>query len=135
MPIETQAKAQFSKGQPKYRFPPGCRIPWTGSFAAGGGDLQEECCPAKERGAPGKAGEWPEVGPARGGVQRARGCLRPEGPAGRAGRALAHRSLLPSRHLPRWERQELLAVRTEASFAGAKKMKIWNSELVFMKSL
>ena len=76
---------------PKSRFSLGHRIPWTGPIAAGGGNLQKECSFAKERGTPGKAGEWGgEVGLARGGVQRARGCLRPQGPAGRARRALAH---------------------------------------------
>ena len=76
---------------PKSRFSLGHRIPWTGPIAAGGGNLQKECSFAKERGTPGKAGEWGgEVGLARGGVQRARGCLRPQGPAGGARRALAH---------------------------------------------
>ena len=51
-------------------------------------------------------------------LQRARGSLRVEGPAGWAGGALAYRPLLPSSHLPRKERQELLAARLEAALAG-----------------
>ena len=104
---------------PKSRFSLGHRIPWTGPVAAGGGNLQEECSFAKERGAPGKAGEWGgEIGLARGGVQRARGCLRPQGPAGGARRALAHRSVLSRCDKSRQEGQKLLAVRLEAALAG-----------------
>ena len=51
-------------------------------------------------------------------LQRARGSLRVEGPAGWTGGALAYRPLLPSSHLPRKERQELLAARLEAALAG-----------------
>ena len=105
---------------PKSRFSLGHRIPWTGSVAAGGGNLQEECSFAKEGGTAGEAGEWGggEVGLARGGVQRARGCLRPQGPAGRAGRALAHRHVFSCCDKSREEGQKLLAVRLEAAFAG-----------------
>ena len=104
---------------PKSRFSLGHRIPWTGSVAAGGGNLQEECSFAEERRAVGKTGEWGgEVGLARGGVQRARGCLRPQGPAGRARRALAHRPVFSRGDKSRAEGQKLLAVRIEAALAG-----------------
>merc|ERR1711936_63023 len=63
-------------------------------------------------------GRRSEVGLTRGGVQRARGSLRVEGPAGWAGGALAYRPLLPSSHLPWKERQELLAARLEAALAA-----------------